>query len=164
MSRSIPRLTAAALLAISGITIAVMAFAIVVAKAVIATGLPGVHIRPSDVALLDDLVPILPFVATYAAVNLVAALALTFGRSWADRIATAVATVAVSFGSFAFVLVALGHDPFSSRSTIAAAGDGLGIIAAAIAFYGAVLVALAIAGDAEEGSPAPERRSLPAFA
>ena len=61
---------------------------------------------PADVALLDDLVALAPFVAAFALADLVAALALAAGRSWADRLATAVATVATSIGAVAFVLVA----------------------------------------------------------
>ncbi|MCP6755993.1 hypothetical protein NL533_30690, partial [Klebsiella pneumoniae] len=48
---------------------------------------------------------------------LVAAVALLTGRPWADRLATATATVSTSIAVVAFVLVALGHDPFSARST-----------------------------------------------
>ena len=163
MSRSIPRLTAAALLAMSGAAIATVAFALVVARMVIAAGIPGVHVQASDVALLDDLVPLTPFVATFAAANLVVALALVFDRPWAERVATAIATVATSLGAVAFVLVALGHDPFSARSSIAAVGDGLGIIAAFIATYGIVIVALALAGEpARHGRTLG--RSLPAAA
>jgi hypothetical protein len=162
MTRSIPRISAAILLAASGALIAITALALVVAKAVVALR-PDLPVRATDLALVDDLVPLTPFVVGFAVANLVVAIALLTGREWADRVATALGTVVTTLGAAAFILVALGHDPFAARSAIGAAADGLAIIGSFTAVYVAVVVALAFAG-APDGEPQTRLHSLPAAA
>lgn len=161
MTRSLPRIAAALILAASGALIAISAFALVVARAIV-TLRPDLVVRPSDLALVDDLVPLTPFITAFAVVNLIAAIALLTGRAWADRLTTAIATITTTLGAAAFVLVALGHDPFVARSSVAAATDGLAIIGSFTAAYAAVIVALAFAGDPDGGPQAVTRGSLPA--
>jgi hypothetical protein len=163
MTRSLPRITAAIVLTAAGALIAISAFALVVARAVISLR-PDLAVRPSDLALLNDLVPLTPFITTFAVVNLVAAVALLTGRAWADRLATAIATVATSLGAFAFVLVALGHDPFTAPTAMGSVADGLAIIGAFTAVYVAVVVALAFASEPDSGTRPAGAFSLPAAA
>ena len=139
MTRSLPRLAAAAVLAIGGSLIAVSALGMVAAKVALANGF---HVRPADAALLDDLVALAPFAAAFAAASLIAALALLSGREWGDRLATAIATIATSIGLFAIALVVLGHDPFTTGDSITAAANGMGILAVFTAIYVTVIVAL----------------------
>ena len=79
MSSSRSHLFASGVLALGGGLLAVTAFAIVVARAVINAGLRGVVQKPGDVALLDDLVAVLPFLVTVAVINLAAAVGLATG-------------------------------------------------------------------------------------
>jgi hypothetical protein len=151
MTRSLPRIAAAAVLAAGGALVAITVFGLVVAKFVIASGVP---ISPADAALLDDLIQLAPFMAAFAAASLVAAFALLTGRDWAHRLATAIATVATSIGAFAIVLVVLGHDPFTNRTSMASAADGLGILAFFTGLYAAVLVALSFSATSERPAPA----------
>src|SRR5262245_24156646 len=163
MTRSLPRITAAIILAATGALIAISAFALVVAKAVVALR-PDLPIRPADLALVDDLVPLTPFVTAFAVVNVVVAIALLSGRDWADRVATAMATIATTLGAAAFVFVALGHDPFTARSVADSATDGLAIIGSITAAYVAVVIALAFAGAPAGGTQPAQARSVTAAA
>ena len=162
MTRSFPRIAAAVSLAAVGAVLAISTFALVLARAVVVAGVAPV--RPADVALLDDLVPVTPFIAAYGVVNLVAALALLTGRPWADRLATATATVSTSLGVGAFVLVTLGHDPFTTGSTIAAAADGLAMIGTFVAANVVALVGLAFAGEPADDRTRAARPSLASLA
>lgn len=151
MTVSFPRLTAAVLLIVAGGIVALTAFGIVVARIVIATGVRA-SVTPADVALLDDLVQVVPFVAAFAVANLVAAVGLIVGSPWADRLASTLAAAAVGIGLFAMSLLILGHDPFASVQSDRAL-DGLGIAGAFAATYGTVIVALAFDGKAMTRSP-----------
>ena len=151
MTISFPRLTAAALLLVGGGIVAVSAVGLVVARIAIAAGLP-VSVSPSDVALVDDLVQLMPFVGAFAVANLVAAVALVVGSTWADRLATTVAAVAVGIGLFGMMLLVLGHDPFASVPSDHAL-TGLQIMGAFAGLYGAVIVALAFDGRPALNAP-----------
>ncbi len=146
MTISFPRLAAATLLFVGGAVVAISAFGIVVARIVIASGVP-VAISPADIALLDDVAQLTPFVGAFAVANVVAGIALVGGSAWADRLATSVAAAAVGIGAFAMVLVILGHDPVAAVASDRAL-DGLGILGTFVALYGAVIVALALDGKA----------------
>jgi len=162
MTRSFPRVLAFVMLATVGSVVAISTFALVMARAVVAAGLAPV--RAADIALLDDLVPLIPFIAAYGVANLVAALALVTGRPWADRLATAIATISASVGVVAFVLVGLGHDPFSSTSTVSAAADGLGIIGTFVVTNVVAIVALAFAGEPAADRTRPVRPTAASMA
>lgn len=151
MTTSFPRLTAAALLVAGGGIVALSAFGIVVARIVIAAGL-RTPATPADVALLDDLVQLMPFVGAFAVANLVAAVGLVVGSSWADRLASTVAAAAVGILLFGMTLLILGHDPFASVPSDHAL-DGIGILGAFASLYGAVIVALALDGRAVARAP-----------
>jgi hypothetical protein len=148
---SFPRLAAAAVLFVGGAVVAISAFGIVVARIVIASGFP-VAISPADIALLDDVAQLMPFVGAFAVANIVAGIALVGGSAWADRLATSVAAAAVGIGSFAMILVFLGQDTFAAVASDRAL-DGLGILGTFVALYGAVLVALALDGTSVERAP-----------
>jgi hypothetical protein len=163
MSRSTPRLAAAAILALSGVAILLVTLGLVAARLVIASGDLRVHVSAADAALIGDLAALSPFITAFAVAGLVSAVALASGRDWGDRLATAVATVATSIGAFALVLVTLGHDPFTDGSRIGASADGLGVIAAFIAVHVAVIAALAVA-EAPARRPAQHRWSIPGAA
>lgn len=151
MTISFPRLTAAALLLVGGGIVALSAFGIVVARIAIAAGIPA-SVTANDVALLDDLVQLVPFVGAFAVASLVAAVGLAVGSSWADRLGTTLATAAVGIGLFGMTLLILGHDPFSAVPSDRAL-DGLGILGAFAVLYGAVIVALGLDGRAITRSP-----------
>ena len=144
MTISFPRFAAAALLFVGGAIVAFSAFGIVVARIAIASGVP-VAISPADVALLDDVAQLMPFVGAFAVANVVAAIALVSGSSWADRLATTVSAVAVGIGLFAITLLIVGRDPFDAVAWNRAL-DGLGILGTFVALYGAVIAALALDG------------------
>jgi hypothetical protein len=138
---SFSRLTAATLLLVAGVIVALTAFGVVVARLVVAAGLPPA-VTPSDVALLDDLAQLAPFVGAFAVASIVAAVGLVSGSTWADRVATIVSAAAVGAGLFGIALLILGNDPFAavqSGRTL----DGVGIFGAFSILYGAVIVALA---------------------
>ena len=144
MTISLSRLTAASLLLVAGVIVALTAFGIVVARLVVAAGLPPA-VTPADVALLDDLAQLTPFVGAFAIANIVAAIGLASGSSWANRVATIVSAAAVGAGLFGITLLILGHDPFAAAQT-ARALDGIGILGAFSVLYGAVVAALAFDG------------------
>jgi hypothetical protein len=146
VTTSFPRLIAATLLLAGGGIVAISAFALVVARIVIAAGLP-VSVSPSDVALVDDLVQLVPFIGAFAVANLVAAVALVAGSAWADRLATIVAAGAVGIALFGMILLVLGHDPLASAPSDHAL-TGLQVLGAFAGLYGAVVVALAFDGKA----------------
>ncbi len=144
MTNSFPRLTAAALLLIGGGIVALSAVGIAVARVAVAAGLPG-SMTAADVALLDDLAQLVPFIGVYAGASIVAAIALVAESSWADRLATTVSAAAVGIGLFGMTLLILGNDPFTAVPSDRALG-GLQIIGSFTAMYGAVIVALAFDG------------------
>jgi hypothetical protein len=141
---SFSRLTAATILLVAGVVVALTAFGVVVARLAVAAGLPPA-VTPADIALLDDLAQLVPFVGAFAAASIVAAVGLVSGSSWADRVATIVSAVAVGAGFFGITLLILGHDPFSAVQS-GRALDGVGIVAAFSLLYGAAFAALAFDG------------------
>jgi hypothetical protein len=144
VTTSYPRFAAAGLLFAGGALVGLFAFAVVVARVLIAVGVP-VAIKPIDVALLDDLVQVMPFVGAFAAASIVAGSAILNASSWADRLARTVSAGAVSVGLLFVVLLILGQDPFAAVPSNRAL-DGLGILGTFAALYGAVIVALAFDG------------------
>src|SRR5512143_1137765 len=98
-------LFAASVLIVGGGALAVTALAIVVARVVIGTGLPGVVATPADTALLDDLIAVLPFIATFAGINVAAGVALATGQTWGTRVARWVTGVAAATGLLGLMLL-----------------------------------------------------------
>jgi hypothetical protein len=141
---SFSRLTAATILLVAGVVVALTAFGVVVARLAVAAGLPPA-VTPADIALLDDLAQLVPFVGAFAAASIVAAVGLVSGSSWANRVAAIVSAAAVGAGFFGITLLILGHDPFSAVQSSRAL-DGVGIVAAFSLLYGAVFAALAFDG------------------
>ncbi len=144
MTISFSRITAAALLLVAGVVVALTAFGIVVARLVVAAGLPPA-VTPTDIALLDDLAQLTPFVGAFAVASIVAAVGLASGSPWANRLATIVSAAAVGAGLFGITLLILGHDPFAAVQS-GRAVDGIGIVGAFSLLYGAVVIALAFDG------------------
>lgn len=137
------RLVAGLLLILGGGVVAVSALAIVLARLLVDGGMV---IRPADAVLLGDLVALLPFIVTFAVVNLVAAAGLLLGRSWADRVGLGAAIVGATAGTLGLLLVGVGRDPFATAATARATADGIGILAVATALYVLVIVAIDAAG------------------
>ena len=146
MTISFPRLTAATLLLVGGSIVALSAFAILVARFAIAVGM-RTPATTAELALLDDLIAVAPFVGAFGVASLVAAIALLVGSPWADRLATTLAAAAVVLGLFGVTLLLLGNDPFAAVPSDRAL-DGIGIMGAFAGLYGAVIVALALDGTA----------------
>jgi hypothetical protein len=134
------RIVAGVLLVAGGFVVAVSALAIALAK-VLVDG--GMTVRPADAALLGDLVAVLPFIVAFAGLNLLAAVGLLAGKSWADGVATATARAAVAVGSIGIIIVVVGRDPFASTASARSNADGLGILTAFTLVYVIVLAALA---------------------
>ena len=137
------RLVAGLLLIVGGGVVAVSALAIGLARVLVEAGMV---IRPADAVLLGDLVALLPFIITFAAVNIVAAAGLLLGSSWADRLGLGAGIVGATAGALGLLLVGVGRDPFAPAATARATADGIGILAVATALYVLVIVAIDAAG------------------
>lgn len=143
MPSSRPHQFAAAVMALGGASLAVTAFALVVARVVIEANLPGVVAKPQDVALLGDLIAIAPFIVTVAAINLVAAVGLVTGRSWAPRVARWVTGVAVTAGLLGLILLIAANGPVPSTQVARASDpEGFAILSAFVCLYAWAAVAL----------------------
>ncbi len=156
MQPSRSHLFAAAVLALGGGLLGVTALAVAVARAVVAAGTAGVVATPHDLALLDDLVAILPFMVTFATLHVAAAIGLALGRRSAVRAGTWVAGMAVAIGLLVLVIMILGSAPTSAADAGRAGDpDGLAIISVFLCLYGAAAVALRMpAGRVSYLSPA----------
>lgn len=134
---------AAGVLALGGGVLAVGALAIVVARVVLDAGLPGVHATPEDLALLADLIAVLPFVVTFAVVNVVAAIGLATGRPWATGVARWVTAVAVATGLAGLLLLIAANGPVPATQ-VAQASDpnGFAIVSCFVSLYAWAAVAL----------------------
>jgi uncharacterized membrane protein len=140
MSVKPSHVAASVLLVIGGFVVAVAGLAIALAS-ILADA--GTTIRPTDAALLGDLVAILPFVFAFAGLNMLAAAGTQAGKSWARTVSMSVAAVAVTIGATGLVLVVAGGDP----SQLASQGklEGMTILAAFTLLYLAVITALTVA-------------------
>ena len=125
-----------------GFVVGVAALAIVLARLLVNAGMP---IHPADLATLNDVVAVLPFVAGFALANLVAAAGLLVGSEWAQRLAVAVSGVGVLVGSFGLFLVVAGHNPAATGRSVRAYTDGVEILATFTVSYLVVLGLLAVA-------------------
>jgi len=148
------RIAAAIVLGSGTFVVGVAALAIVFVKLLVDAGLP---IHPADLATLEDVVAVLPFVITFAGVGAVATVGLIAGQAWAERVAVADAVVAITTGAFGLFLIVAGRDPFASGSRAAAVADGVGIVGTFTVVYLAVvalIVADRVAGRRSAGSAA----------
>ena len=136
------RIAASILLLGGGSIVAISALAIAFAKVLVDAGMT---MRPADAALLGDLIAVLPLVVFFAAVDVLAAIGLLLGTTWADVLAFGTAIIAVAVGVLGLVLIAVGHDPFAPTVTARSTADGLGIVGAFTLLYLAVIVALSMA-------------------
>ena len=143
------RIVASVLLVAGGFVVAVSALAVAFAKVLVDAGMA---IRPADAALLGDLVPVLPLVVGFAVVNIVAAVGLLLGRSWADAVAFGAAVVAITLGTLGLILVVVGRDPFAPTVSARSTADGIGILGVFTLAYVAVIVALAMARQPRSAS------------
>jgi hypothetical protein len=136
------RIVAGLLLLAGGFVVATTALAIAVAKLLVDG---GVAVSATDARLLSDLVAVLPFVAGFAVVNVVAAIGLFAGRSWAPSVAGTAATIATIIGVLGLILVLVGRDPFAPITSAGPSTDGVEILATFTVVYAVVLMALAAA-------------------
>jgi hypothetical protein len=142
MSIQPARLIASVLLITGSVFVGVLALAIVMAKLLVVAGMA---ISPSNALLLADLITVLPFVALFAVVGVVAAAGLIRGKRWSDGSALGTAIAAVTVGAIGLLLLSVGRDPFASTASARSTDDGIGIIGAFTAIYVLVIVALAVA-------------------
>jgi hypothetical protein len=142
MSLHPARVVAGVLLITGSVFVGVIALAIVMAKLLVAAGMP---ISPSNALLLTDLITVLPFVAVFAVVGVVAAAGLLRGKGWSDTLAFGTAIAAVAVGAVGLILLSIGRDPFASTASARSTDDGIGIISAFTALYLLVIVAVAVA-------------------
>ena len=137
------RIVAGVLLTTGGFLVAVSALAIVMARILVAAGMP---VRAGDAALLEDVTALLPFIVGFALANVVAALGLLGGRAWADNAALGSAAIAVAIGTVGLLLVVVGRDPLAPpASTAGPSADGIEMLAGFTLLYLAVIVSLAAA-------------------
>ena len=136
------RVVASVLLITGSVFVGVMALAIVMAKLLVGAGMA---ISPSNVLLLADLITVLPFVAGFAVVGVVAAAGLVRGTGWSDTLALGTSVAAVAVGAIGLILLSVGRDPFASTASARSTDDGIGIIGAFTALYLLVIVAVAAA-------------------
>jgi hypothetical protein len=136
------RVAASVLLIAGGFVVATAALAILVAQLLVDRGMA---VSASDAALLQDLVAIVPFIAGFALVNVLAAAGLLAGRTWADSVAVGAAGVATIAGLLGLVLVVVGRDPFAPVGAAGTSTEGIGILVAFTTLYTVVLFALAAA-------------------
>ena len=137
------RIAAGVLLTAGGFVVAVSALAIVVARMLVAG---GTVVRADDAALLEDLTALLPFIVAFALANVVAALGLLGGRSWADNVGIGSAAIAVAIGTVGLLFVVVGRDPFGpAASTAGPSADGIEMLAGFTLLYLAVIVSLVAA-------------------
>ena len=133
------RTVASISLLVGGFAVGVAVLAVTFAGVLVGAGMT---IRPSDAALLDDLVGVLPFIAGFAILSVVAGAGLVAGRESAETIAVGTSVAAVVVGLVGLTLIVVGRDPFAgARST----ADGIGVVGAFTFVYATVLVALAAA-------------------
>jgi hypothetical protein len=140
MSTHPARLFASILLLGGGFIVGVTAFAVAVAEVLVDAGAP---VRQPDVALLGDLIPVLPFILAFALASLVAAVGLAVEADWGDALAVGTSIVAMVTGAFGLLLIVAGSDPFASAVSAHPSVDGIGLAGAFTVAYVAVLVAVA---------------------
>jgi hypothetical protein len=133
------RVAAIVLFVAGGVIAAVAATAIAIAK-ILADA--GMAVRPADAALLSDLAAILPLVIAFAGLNVLAAVGLLTGKSWAETIGLGTAAVAVAGGATGLILNVLGSDP--SQLTRRATIDGITVLALFTILYLAAIAALSL--------------------
>jgi hypothetical protein len=148
MPSSRSHLFASGVLALGGGLFAVLALAIVVGRVVLDAGLPGVVAKPQDIALIGDLFAVVPFIVTFAAANLAAAVGLATGRTWAPQVARWITGVSVATGLLGLVLLIAGSGPVSVVD--AAHGtdpDGFAIVSFFVILYAWAAIAVRLPDD-----------------
>ena len=139
MSAQPARIVASLSLLVGGIAVGVAVLAITFARILVHAGMT---IRPSDAALLDDLIGVLPFIAGFAILSVAAGAGLLIGKQSVEAIAVGTSLAAVVVGLVGLTLIVVGRDPFAGAGSTA---DGVGVVGAFTFVYGTVLVALAAA-------------------
>ena len=146
MSVQPARIVASLSLLAGGLVIAVSVLAIGSAGLLVGAGM---SIRPSDAALLDDLIAVLPFIAGFALLSVVAGAGLIAGNETAETLAIGTSIAAVVVGVLGLSLIVVGRDPFAGAGSTA---DGIGVIGAFTFVYSTVLVSLAAARTGDNTS------------
>jgi len=129
-------------LAAAGFVVGIAALAVVLARLLVNAGMP---IHPGDLATLNDVVAVLPFVVAFALANLVAAAGLFLGTGWAGRLAVAVSGLGIVTGTFGLFLMIAGGAPVASARAARAHTDGVEILATFTVSYLVVLGLLVVA-------------------
>ena len=136
------RVVASLSLLAGGFVVGVAVLAIALARLLVSA---GAVVSPADAALLDDLVPVLPFIAGFASISVIAGIGLLVGAAHAETLAIGTSVVAVAAGVIGLALIVVGRDPFASTARATSTADGIGIVGTFTLLYGAVIVALGAA-------------------
>ncbi|HEX6868907.1 MAG TPA: hypothetical protein VF119_08880 [Candidatus Limnocylindrales bacterium] len=139
MSVHLGRAVASLALLVGGFVVGVAVLAVVFASVLVGAGMT---ITPSEAALLDDLVGVLPFIAGFALLSVIAGAGLIAGSETAETMAVGTSVVAVIVGLVGLTLTVVGRDPFAGAGSTA---DGVGVVGAFTFTYAAALVALVAA-------------------
>ena len=134
------RVVASLALLAGGFIVGVSVLAILFAKILVDAGMV---IRPTDAALLGDLVPVMPFVGGFAVASILAGAGVLAGQVRADSVAMGTSIVAVVAGVLGLALIVVGRDPLASSVRAGSSADGLQIVGAFTLIYLIVLVAMA---------------------
>ena len=145
MSRSFPRLSAAILLAVGAIATGLVAFALAVADTVISTG--RFPVRPVDAATLDSLASGTLPLGIFAAIGVVAAMALVLRTPRSKALAMIVAGIGVAIGVVGLAAVLLAGGPFATMPSTRVL-DGIELIGVFALIYLGAFVALLFDRDA----------------
>jgi hypothetical protein len=125
--------------------LAVTTVAIVVARAVVEAGLPGVVVTAQDLALLDDLFAVVPFIVTFAAINLASAIGLATGRAWAPRAVRWITGITVAIGLLGLLLLIAGSGPTPATQVAQASDpDGFAILSVFVCLYAWAAIAVRV--------------------
>ena len=133
------RTVASLALLVGGFVVGVAVLAVIFASVLVGAGMT---IDPSEAALLDDLVGVLPFIAGFAILSVIAGAGLIAGSETAETVAVGTSVAAVVVGLVGLTLIVVGRDPFAGAGSTA---DGVGVVGAFTFVYATVLVALAAA-------------------
>ena len=136
------RAVAGLALAAAGFVVGVAALAVLLARLLVSAGMP---IHPADLATLEDVVAVLPFIVGFAVANLIAAAGLFVGTEWAQRLAISVSSLGIVAGSFGLFLMIAGRDPFAGPRSVRAYTDGVEILATFTVVYLVVIGLVAVA-------------------
>jgi len=139
MSRSLPRRSAAVLLAVGAVATGLVSFALAIADTVISTG--RFPVRPVDAATADSLASGALPLGAFAVFGLAAAITLALRTPRSNLIATVVATAGVVIGIASLGALLVAGGPFATLPSTRVL-DGIELIGVFTVIHLAALVAV----------------------